>query len=91
MTKYNPTGAEPVPDQALIYFAQNDTYLPSNEKVAFNDAATLPFLPGKTYRLRILNTSSFAMFFFWLQDHDMRVIEVDGVSRRRVFVVQTRD
>ena len=35
--------------------------------------------PGKTYRLRIVNTSAFAMFFFWIDGHDMRIIEVDGV------------
>lgn len=81
MSKYNPTGAEPVPDQALIYFAQNGSYLTdSSGNVAFNDNATLPFEAGKTYRLRVINTSSFAMFFFWLEGHDMRVIEVDGVS-----------
>jgi iron transport multicopper oxidase len=48
--------------------------------VGFNENATLPFVPGKTYRLRIVNTSAFAMFFFWIDNHDMRIIEVDGVS-----------
>jgi iron transport multicopper oxidase len=33
-------------------------------------------VPGKTYRLRVVNTSAFAMFFFWIDGHDMRVIEV---------------
>ncbi|ORY74747.1 laccase [Leucosporidium creatinivorum] len=81
MTITNPTGAEPVPDQALIYFAQNGSYLTDSAgEVAFNDNATLPFEVGKTYRLRVINTSSFAMFFFWLEGHDMRVIEVDGTD-----------
>ena len=35
--------------------------------------------PGKTYRLRIVNTSAFAAFFFWIDGHDMRIIEADGV------------
>ncbi|KAH9478002.1 Iron multicopper oxidase fer1 [Psilocybe cubensis] len=85
----NPGGAEPVPDSALIYFAQNSTYLgpvagssPSSvtSAVGFNENATLPFEPGKTYRLRIVNTSAFSAFFFWIDGHDMRIIEVDGTD-----------
>ncbi|KAG6816327.1 hypothetical protein H0H87_006926 [Tephrocybe sp. NHM501043] len=85
----NPGGAEPVPDSALIYFAQNATYLgpvagsspaPVTSAVGFNENATLPFQPGKTYRLRIINTSAFAAFFFWIDGHDMRIIEVDGTD-----------
>ncbi|KAJ7723385.1 Fet3 protein [Mycena metata] len=72
----------------LIYFAQNGTYLgpksgtspSSGTAVGFNENATLPFAPGKTYRLRIVNTSAFAMFYFWIDGHDMRVIEVDGTD-----------
>ncbi|KAI9444229.1 Fet3 protein [Lactarius indigo] len=85
----NPGGAEPVPDSALVYFAQNGTYLgpisgtnpsPVTSRVGFNENATLPFEPGKTYRLRIVNTSAFAAFFFWIDGHDMRIIEVDGTD-----------
>ncbi|KAJ7033166.1 Fet3 protein [Mycena alexandri] len=84
----NPGGAEPVPDAGLIYFAQNGTYLgpksgttpSSGTAVGFNENATLPFAPGKTYRLRVVNTSAFAMFYFWIDGHDMRVIEVDGTD-----------
>ncbi|KAJ7138427.1 Fet3 protein [Mycena crocata] len=84
----NPGGAEPVPDSGLIYFAQNGAYLgpksgstpSSGTAVGFNENATLPFEAGKTYRLRVVNTSGFAMFFFWIDGHDMRVIEVDGTD-----------
>ncbi|KAH9053032.1 ferroxidase [Lactarius vividus] len=83
----NPGGAEPVPDSALIYFAQNGTYIgpisgtnPSGSHVGFNENAALPFEPSKTYRLRIVNTSAFAAFFFWIDGHDMRIIEVDGTD-----------
>jgi iron transport multicopper oxidase len=71
-----------------MYFAQNSTYLrpiacsnpaPVTSAVGFNENATLPFQPGKTYRLRIVNTAAFAMFYFWIDGHDMRIIEVDGV------------
>ncbi|KAI0305242.1 Fet3 protein [Multifurca ochricompacta] len=85
----NPGGAEPVPNSALIYFAQNGSYLGPNSgtspasvtsHVGFNENATLPFEPGKTYRLRIVNTSAFAAFFFWIDGHEMRIIEVDGTD-----------
>lgn len=65
---YNPTGAEPVPDSALI----ND-----DRNVSFS------FVPGKTYRLRIINMSGFATFFFDIDGHDLDVIEVDGVDTAR--------
>ncbi|KAK7036555.1 ferroxidase fet3 [Paramarasmius palmivorus] len=80
----NPGGAEPVPDSALIYYSQNGSYLApvggESPTVGFNENATLPFSPGKTYRLRIINTSAFAMFYFWIDGHEMRIIEVDGTD-----------
>jgi iron transport multicopper oxidase len=48
--------------------------------VGFNENATLPFVPGKTYRLRVINMSAFSAFFFWIEGHDMTIIEADGVS-----------
>jgi iron transport multicopper oxidase len=75
-------------ESPLIYFAKDGQYLgpkagtsPTGvtSKVGFNENATLPFQPGKTYRLRVVNVSAFAMFFFWIDGHDMRIIEVDGV------------
>jgi iron transport multicopper oxidase len=72
-----------------MYFVHNSTYLPpiagSNPSrvtsaVGFNENATLPFVPGRTYRLRIINTSALAAFFFWIDGHDMQIIEADGVS-----------
>ncbi|BGP42823.1 ferroxidase fet3 [Rhodotorula kratochvilovae] len=80
MNKFNPTGAEPVPDSLLIYAAQNGSYLPSNEDVRFNDNLSIPFEAGKTYRLRVINTGIFAMTFFWIDGHDMQVIEADGID-----------
>jgi iron transport multicopper oxidase len=80
-------------DSGLIYFAQNGTYLEpkqgsspsgSTSAVGFNENATLPFEPGKTYRLRNINTSAFAAFFFWIDGHNMTIIEVDGVSTKRI-------
>ena len=60
----NPTGAEPVPEAALINDAQN---------------VTVSVEPGKTYLLRIVNMGAFAAQYIWFEDHTMRVVEVDGV------------
>ncbi|KAL0578124.1 ferroxidase fet3 [Marasmius crinis-equi] len=81
----NPAGVEPVPDSALIYFAQNQTYLPpipgrASSSIGFNGDATISFQTGKTYRLRVVNTSAYATFFFWIDGHDMGIIEVDGTD-----------
>ncbi|KAG2146288.1 Fet3 protein [Suillus clintonianus] len=91
----NPGGAEPVPDSAIIYFSQNGSYLPPNtgsnlspvtSMVGFNENATLPFEPGKTYRLRIINMGALAGFFFWIDGHEMRIIEADGTDTQEQLV-----
>ncbi|KAI8981945.1 Cupredoxin [Mycotypha africana] len=71
LSVYNPTGAEPVPQSALI----ND-----NRNTSFE------FVPGKTYRLRIINMASFATFYFDIDGHDMDIIECDGVYTERTTV-----
>lgn len=60
----NPTGAEPVPESALM----NDT---QNLQVKIE--------PGKTYLFRIINMAAFAPQYFWIEGHTMRIVEVDGV------------
>lgn len=65
-----------------MYFAQNETYLDG-----FNDNAKLNFVPGRTYRLRVVNMAALAMFHFYIDGHDMRVIEVDVSGR---FALQMR-
>src|SRR4051794_29704340 len=71
-----------------MYFSHNGTYLPpisgrtpsrTTAAVGFNENATLPFQPGKTYRLRVINTSALVAFHFWIDGHQMRIIEADGV------------
>lgn len=87
----NPAGVEPVPDSALIYFAKGVSYLPpipsslsdvypTTSDIGFNINATLPFEAGKTYRLRIINMSVFAGFYFWIDGHNMSIIEVDSTD-----------
>lgn len=60
----NPTGAEPVPNSALMNDTQN---------------LTVAVSPGKTYFFRMTNVGAFAGQYFWIEGHNMTVIEVDGV------------
>lgn len=60
----NPTGAEPVPNAALMNDTQN---------------FTLGVEAGKTYLLRVVNLGAFAGQWFWIEGHNMTIVEVDGV------------
>ncbi|WRT64797.1 uncharacterized protein IL334_001731 [Kwoniella shivajii] len=84
LTWHNPTGAEPVPDSALIYLVKNGQYYPSPEAVASgaatNDNLSIPFEAGKKYKMRVINMSALAMFLIAIDQHDMKIIEVDGVE-----------
>ncbi len=60
----NPTGAEPVPNSALMNDTQN---------------LTVSVQPGKTYFFRLANIGAFAGQYFWIEGHTMRIIEVDGI------------
>ena len=60
----NPTGAEPIPDAALLNDAQN---------------ISVSVEPGKTYMIRIINMGAFAGQYLWFEDHSMTIIEVDGI------------
>ncbi|KAL8947295.1 MAG: hypothetical protein Q9222_006412 [Ikaeria aurantiellina] len=60
----NPTGAEPVPDAALMNETQN---------------LSINIEPGKTYMFRIINMAAFAAQYVWFEGHTMRIVEVDGV------------
>ncbi|KAM5356679.1 hypothetical protein ACJ41O_003325 [Fusarium nematophilum] len=63
LRKGNPTGAEPVPQAALM----NET---QDLKVAVQ--------PSKTYLLRLINLGAFAGQYFWIEGHDLSIVEVDG-------------
>ncbi|KAK7519477.1 putative ferrooxidoreductase Fet3 [Phyllosticta citriasiana] len=60
----NPTGAEPVPNSALMNETQN---------------FELSVQPGKTYLLRLVNIGAFASHYFWIEGHNLTIVEVDGV------------
>ncbi|KAL3240129.1 ferroxidase FET5 [Nakaseomyces bracarensis] len=64
LSRYNPTGAEPIPKMMLFNNA------PSGE---------IHFEPGKTYLLRIINMGLFVSQYLGIEDHVMTIVEVDGV------------
>lgn len=64
MDKTNPTGAEPVPNAALMNETQN---------------FKLPVKPNTTYLFRVINIGAFAGQHVWFEGHKMRIVEVDGV------------
>lgn len=60
----NPTGAEPVPNAALMNDTQN---------------LTISVEPGKTYYFRLANVGAFSSQYFWIEGHNLTIIQVDGV------------
>jgi iron transport multicopper oxidase len=60
----NNNGAEPVPNSLLINEAQNGQFA---------------MVPGKKYLFRIINTGAFTPVYLQFDQHDMTVVEVDGV------------
>ncbi|OXC70368.1 hypothetical protein AYX13_00838 [Cryptococcus neoformans] len=84
LTWENPTGAEPVPDSAVIYLVKDGRYYPSAEDVAngaaVSDNLSIPFEAGKKYKIRVINMSALAMFYIALDQHNINIIEVDGVE-----------
>lgn len=64
INKGNPTGAEPIPNAALLNDTQN---------------LTVSLQPGKTYLFRTVNIGAFAGQYLWFEGHNMTIVEVDGV------------
>ena len=64
LSLYNPTGAEPIPNAFLF----NDTL-----------KSSLPVEPNKTYLIRIINISAFVAQYFYIEDHTVKIVEIDGV------------
>ncbi|KAJ1323451.1 iron transport multicopper oxidase [Microdochium nivale] len=66
MSKTNPTGAEPVPDSALM----NDV----------SKGLQVPVQPSRTYLFRVVNMGAFASQYVWFEGHDeLEIVELDGV------------
>lgn len=64
ISRFNPTGAEPVPNSVLI----NDT-----------QGLKIPMQAGKTYLFRMINMGAFAGQYVWFENHTMSIVEVDGI------------
>ncbi|KAE8442783.1 hypothetical protein EG329_002871 [Mollisiaceae sp. DMI_Dod_QoI] len=64
LSVYNPSGAEPIP-QAFLF---NDTFNTS-----------LPVKPNTTYLIRLINVGAFVSQYFYIEDHNFTIVEIDGV------------
>ena len=73
----------PTPKEGLMYFAHTKANQTAKNLPGYNENATLPFEPGKTYRLRLINMSAASRFDFWIEGHDMDIIEADGTDVKR--------
>lgn len=64
----NPDGSEPIPHSGLL-----------------NDATTTNFnlVPGKTYLIRIINMGDLASWYIHFDQHEMTIVEVDGVYTQK--------
>ncbi|KAK6202298.1 Cupredoxin [Scheffersomyces amazonensis] len=63
MSRYNPTGAEPIPQNILFNETNNVTW-------------TLN--PGETTLLRIVNVGLFVAHYIYIEDHTLTIVEIDG-------------
>ncbi|KAF9941682.1 hypothetical protein BGZ75_002844 [Mortierella antarctica] len=87
-------GTEPVPDNGLINGrnsfncdVESQALFPTGNKcVSGAPMSVFDFRPGTTYRVRIINSGSFADFQFSIDNHTMTVIEADGVDMQPVDV-----
>ncbi|KAH3684214.1 hypothetical protein WICPIJ_004809 [Wickerhamomyces pijperi] len=68
LNKNNPTGAEPIPQNFLV-----------NNSLS----TTLEVQPNTTYLIRLVNTGGFTSYYFFIEDHEFDVIEVDGIAVER--------
>ncbi|KAI5956718.1 FET3 [Candida jiufengensis] len=64
LSRFNPTGAEPIPANLLFNETRN---------------ATWEVQPNTTYLLRIINTGRFVSQYLWMEDHEFTIVEVDGI------------
>ncbi|KAJ8325875.1 ferroxidase fet3 [Batrachochytrium dendrobatidis] len=60
---FNPTGREPIPNSGLINHNAN---------------TIIKVKPGTTYLLRVITMSALAMFDFFIEGHELSIVEVDG-------------
>lgn len=64
LNRYNPTGAEPIPQNALLNDTRNLTW---------------SVQPDTTYFLRVVNVGLFAAQYLYIEDHTFTIVEIDGI------------
>jgi iron transport multicopper oxidase len=72
----NTDGSEPVPDGIRL----NLTFLISGALIWDHQNVTQNVVPGSTVHFHIVNIGAFGYFHVWIEEHNMTVIEVDGVD-----------
>ncbi|RCK65257.1 Iron transport multicopper oxidase FET3 [Candida viswanathii] len=65
MSRFNPTGAEPIPQNGLFNETKNVTWVVK---------------PDTTYLLRVVNMGLFVSHYVYIEDHTLTIVEVDGVK-----------
>lgn len=71
MSRFNPTGAEPIPQNGLFNETKNVTW---NVK------------PDTTYLLRVVNMGLFVSHYVYIEDHTLTIVEIDGVKVKPIEV-----
>ncbi|KAG0214798.1 hypothetical protein BGX28_001433 [Mortierella sp. GBA30] len=90
----NSQGTEPVPDNGLINgrhsfncAMDSQALFPTGSNcVSGAPMSVFDFKSDKTYRVRVINSGSFADFQFSIDSHNLTVIEADGVDMQPVQV-----
>ncbi|KAI9332076.1 Cupredoxin [Obelidium mucronatum] len=88
----NTNALEPVPETGLIggvgRYNCSVTQAANPDCKNGNPLKRVVLVPGKRYRLRLINTAAQAHFYFSIDGHDMTVIEADGVYTNPTVVNQ---
>lgn len=63
-SRYNPTGAEPIPQNSLFNESRDVTWAVD---------------PDTTYFLRVVNVGMFVSQYLYFEDHELTIVEIDGV------------
>lgn len=84
LTLFNPTGSEPIPGESNLFkymrsFIRMLTRFIDNGLL--NETQNYKWIvePNTTYKLRLINMGALVSQYIWFEEHDVTVVEVDGV------------
>ncbi|KAH8804527.1 iron transport multicopper oxidase FET3 [Xylogone sp. PMI_703] len=82
----------PVLIQSLLSTTNTEFRPPFPDAILLNDAPQVQFnfVPGKTYKIRVISMAAFASTLLQFDSHTMRVIEVDGTYIKKHDAYQIR-